>query len=126
MLLIILRYLANVPGAMVAKILLTGLAATGLTAMMAAPCPDTFQVEFTRTVNNGAQVLINVTRAWAPLGADHFYELVKTVHVSFVLFCSTPNVRFILALRRVISEFPMLLPMFVVCGFFPVGPNLFL
>ena len=36
--------------------------------------PDTFDVEFTTTKGN---FTVRVTRAWAPLGADRFYNLVK-------------------------------------------------
>jgi len=36
--------------------------------------PETFDVEFTTTKGN---FTVRVTRAWAPLGADRFYNLVK-------------------------------------------------
>ena len=36
--------------------------------------PDTFSVDFTTTKGN---FTVQVTRAWAPLGADRFYNLVK-------------------------------------------------
>lgn len=36
--------------------------------------PDAFDVEFTTTKGN---FTVRVTRAWAPLGADRFYNLVK-------------------------------------------------
>jgi peptidyl-prolyl cis-trans isomerase A (cyclophilin A) len=36
--------------------------------------PDVFDVEFTTTNGN---FTIHVTRAWAPIGADRFYNLVK-------------------------------------------------
>jgi peptidyl-prolyl cis-trans isomerase A (cyclophilin A) len=36
--------------------------------------PETFKVKFTTTQGD---VLIQVTRAWAPLGADRFYSLVR-------------------------------------------------
>jgi peptidyl-prolyl cis-trans isomerase A (cyclophilin A) len=36
--------------------------------------PETFDVEFVTTKGN---FIVQVTRAWAPLGADRFYNLVK-------------------------------------------------
>jgi len=39
-----------------------------------AKAPDSYKVKFTTTKGD---VIIQVTRAWAPLGADRFYNLVK-------------------------------------------------
>lgn len=39
-----------------------------------AKAPDSFKVKFTTTKGD---VLIQVTRSWAPLGADRFYNLVR-------------------------------------------------
>jgi cyclophilin family peptidyl-prolyl cis-trans isomerase len=39
-----------------------------------AKAPDTYQVRFTTTKGD---FVVQVTRAWAPLGADRFYNLVK-------------------------------------------------
>ncbi|MEQ1947938.1 MAG: peptidylprolyl isomerase [Bryobacteraceae bacterium] len=41
---------------------------------MRAKAPETFRVKFTTTKGD---VLIDVTRAWAPLGADRFYNLIR-------------------------------------------------
>ena len=41
---------------------------------LTAKAPETFKVKFTTTKGD---VIIEVTRAWAPLGADRFYNLVK-------------------------------------------------
>jgi peptidyl-prolyl cis-trans isomerase A (cyclophilin A) len=41
---------------------------------MKATAPATYQVKFTTTKG---EVVINVTRAWAPNGADRFYNLVR-------------------------------------------------
>ena len=42
--------------------------------MLVAKAPATYQVKFTTTKGD---FVISVTRAWAPLGADRFYNLVK-------------------------------------------------
>jgi peptidyl-prolyl cis-trans isomerase A (cyclophilin A) len=39
-----------------------------------AKAPDTYQVRFTTTKGD---FVVQITRAWAPLGADRFYNLVK-------------------------------------------------
>ena len=39
-----------------------------------AKAPETYQVKFTTTKGD---FVVDVTRAWAPLGADRFYNLVK-------------------------------------------------
>lgn len=41
---------------------------------MTASAPESFDVEFATTKGN---FTVRVTRAWAPLGADRFYHLVK-------------------------------------------------
>lgn len=41
---------------------------------MKAKAPETFRVKFTTTKGD---VLIDVTRAWAPLGVDRFYNLIR-------------------------------------------------
>jgi peptidyl-prolyl cis-trans isomerase A (cyclophilin A) len=41
---------------------------------LTAQAPETFQVKFVTTKGN---VTVMVTRAWAPLGADRFYNLVR-------------------------------------------------
>ena len=41
---------------------------------MKEKAPDTFQAKFTTTKGD---FVVEVTRAWAPLGADRFYNLVK-------------------------------------------------
>jgi peptidyl-prolyl cis-trans isomerase A (cyclophilin A) len=43
-------------------------------ATLTAKAPDTYQVKFTTTKGD---FVVDVTRAWAPLGADRFYNLVK-------------------------------------------------
>ncbi|HKV05655.1 MAG TPA: peptidylprolyl isomerase [Candidatus Acidoferrales bacterium] len=43
-------------------------------ASLTEKCPDVFEAEFTTTKGN---FKVKVTRAWAPLGADRFYNLVK-------------------------------------------------
>ena len=43
-------------------------------ATMKAKAPDSYKAKFTTTKGD---VIIQVTRAWAPLGADRFYNLVK-------------------------------------------------
>jgi peptidyl-prolyl cis-trans isomerase A (cyclophilin A) len=43
-------------------------------ALLTAKAPATYQVKFTTTKGD---FVISVTRAWAPLGADRFYNLVR-------------------------------------------------
>jgi peptidyl-prolyl cis-trans isomerase A (cyclophilin A) len=43
-------------------------------ALLAAKAPATYQVKFTTTKGD---FVISVTRVWAPLGADRFYNLVR-------------------------------------------------
>jgi len=43
-------------------------------ALLKEKAPDTYQVKFTTTRGD---FVITVTRAWAPVGADRFYNLVK-------------------------------------------------
>jgi peptidyl-prolyl cis-trans isomerase A (cyclophilin A) len=43
-------------------------------AMLKAKAPDVYAVKFTTTKGD---FVVQVTRAWAPLGADRFYNLVK-------------------------------------------------
>jgi peptidyl-prolyl cis-trans isomerase A (cyclophilin A) len=43
-------------------------------ATLAAKAPETFDVKFTTTKGD---FVVQVTRAWAPVGADRFYNLVK-------------------------------------------------
>jgi len=43
-------------------------------ATLTAKAPDVFTVQFTTTKGD---FVVEVTRAWAPLGADRFYNLVK-------------------------------------------------
>jgi peptidyl-prolyl cis-trans isomerase A (cyclophilin A) len=43
-------------------------------ALLTAKAPATFQVKFTTTKGD---FVVSVTRAWAPLGADRFYNLVR-------------------------------------------------
>jgi len=43
-------------------------------ATLNAKAPDSYQVKFTTTKGD---FVVEVTRAWAPLGADRFYNLVK-------------------------------------------------
>jgi peptidyl-prolyl cis-trans isomerase A (cyclophilin A) len=43
-------------------------------ATLKAKAPDTYEVTFTTTRGD---FVVRVTRAWAPLGADRFYNLVK-------------------------------------------------
>jgi peptidyl-prolyl cis-trans isomerase A (cyclophilin A) len=43
-------------------------------ALLKEKAPETFQVKFTTTRGD---FVVNVTRAWAPIGADRFYNLVK-------------------------------------------------
>jgi hypothetical protein len=47
---------------------------------LAQQAPETFVVQFDTTVNNGAgSILLNVTRSWAPIGVDRFYQLLTQV-----------------------------------------------
>jgi peptidyl-prolyl cis-trans isomerase A (cyclophilin A) len=43
-------------------------------SVLTAKAPDTFDVKFT---TSAGEFTVHVTRAWAPLGADRFYNLVK-------------------------------------------------
>ena len=43
-------------------------------ALLKDKAPETYQVKFTTT---RGEFILSVTRAWAPLGADRFYNLVK-------------------------------------------------
>jgi peptidyl-prolyl cis-trans isomerase A (cyclophilin A) len=43
-------------------------------ALLTAKAPDTYQVKF---VTTRGEFTVTVTRAWSPLGADRFYNLVK-------------------------------------------------
>src|SRR6266487_1627968 len=43
-------------------------------ALLKEKAPDTFKVKFTTTRGD---FTVTVTRAWAPIGADRFYNLVK-------------------------------------------------
>jgi len=43
-------------------------------ATLKAKAPDVFQVKFATTKGG---FVVQVTRAWAPLGADRFYNLVQ-------------------------------------------------
>jgi peptidyl-prolyl cis-trans isomerase A (cyclophilin A) len=43
-------------------------------ALLKEKAPDTYQVKFTTT---RGEFTVTVTRAWAPIGADRFYNLVK-------------------------------------------------
>src|SRR5271154_4023426 len=43
-------------------------------ALLKEQAPDTYQVKFETTRGD---FTVTVTRAWAPLGADRFYNLVK-------------------------------------------------
>ena len=43
-------------------------------ALFKAQAPDTFQVRFD---TSKGEIVVEVTRAWAPIGADRFYNLVK-------------------------------------------------
>lgn len=45
--------------------------------------PETFDAEFTTTKGN---FTVHVTRAWAPLGADRFYNLVKASYFTGAAF----------------------------------------
>ena len=40
--------------------------------------PDSFFVDFETDISGGANFSVNITRSWAPLGVDHFYELVQS------------------------------------------------
>ena len=47
---------------------------------VAQQAPETFVVEFDTTVKQGTgKILLNVTRSWAPLGVDRFYQLITQV-----------------------------------------------
>ena len=63
-------------------------------ATLTAKAPDTYQVEFDTT--RGA-FTVTVTRAWSPLGADRFYNLVK--HHYF------DNARFFRVLPGFVAQF---------------------
>jgi len=63
-------------------------------ATLAAKAPDTFQVQFDTTRGT---FTVTVTRAWSPLGADRFYNLVK--HHYF------DNARFFRVLPGFVAQF---------------------
>ena len=50
---------------------------------LTAKAPETFQVKFATTKGD---ITVTVTRAWAPLGADRFYNLVKAGFYTDVAF----------------------------------------
>jgi len=57
--------------------LVFALAAVCLPTAASAEAPPVFRVEFQTTVDNDpSSFVLEVTRSWAPLGADRFYELV--------------------------------------------------
>ena len=39
--------------------------------------PDFYRVHFKTDIDAGNPIVVEVNRSWAPIGADHFYELVK-------------------------------------------------
>ena len=39
--------------------------------------PESFVVKMETDVDGGGKIVMNVTRAWAPIGVDHFYKLVR-------------------------------------------------
>ena len=63
-------------------------------ALLTAKSPDTYQVQFDTTRGT---FTVTVTRAWAPLGADRFYNLVK--HHYF------DNARFFRVLPGFVAQF---------------------
>ena len=52
-------------------------------ALLKAKAPDEFQVKFTTSVGD---FVVDVHRAWAPLGADRFYNLVKNGYFTNAAF----------------------------------------
>ena len=50
---------------------------TTTTITTTAQAPASFLVDFDTDIEGGHTFTVNVTRAWAPLGADHFYQLVQ-------------------------------------------------
>ncbi len=48
---------------------------SGPATVVAGPAPDSFRVTFT---TSRGPVVVQVNRAWAPLGADRFYQLVQS------------------------------------------------
>jgi peptidyl-prolyl cis-trans isomerase A (cyclophilin A) len=52
-------------------------------ALAKAKAPDLFKVKFETTKGN---ILLQVNRSWAPLGADRFYNLVKIGYFNDVAF----------------------------------------
>src|SRR5690348_9457059 len=63
-------------------------------ALLKDKAPDTYQVKFDTT---RGEFTVTVTRAWAPLGADRFYNLVK--HHYF------DNARFFRVLPGFVAQF---------------------
>ena len=58
-------------------------------ALLKAKAPDTYQVKFVTTKGD---FTLTVTRAWSPLGADRFYNLVKHhFYDNAVVFRAVPN-----------------------------------
>ncbi|MEI7529062.1 MAG: peptidylprolyl isomerase [Elusimicrobiota bacterium] len=52
-------------------------------AALAEKAPETFKVKFTTTKGD---FTLDITRAWAPLGADRFYNLVKAGYFTDIAF----------------------------------------
>lgn len=80
--------------------LATGIAVGQDTAKLLNPAqlnekaPDTYQVKFDTTKG---EFTIEVTRSWAPIGADHFYNLVKNGYYN--------NCRFFRVISRFMVQF---------------------
>jgi peptidyl-prolyl cis-trans isomerase A (cyclophilin A) len=63
-------------------------------AQLNEKAPETFQVKFDTTKG---EFIVEVTRTWAPIGADHFYSLVKNGYYD--------NCRFFRVISRFMAQF---------------------
>ena len=62
------------------------------TACSALAAPDLFQVTFHTNIKGHSPIVVQVNRSWAPLGVDHFYELVQDkFYTENALFRYVPN-----------------------------------
>ena len=57
-------------------------------AQLNETAPDKFQVRFD---TSKGEILVEVTRSWAPIGADHFYNLIKNGYCTMKFFRVVEN-----------------------------------
>ena len=50
---------------------------TATTALASTPAPSSFLLDFATDIDGVGIITLNITRAWAPIGVDHLYALVK-------------------------------------------------